>query len=169
MFSSHLCFRNFFSSLQGALSKAFNYNVSFLVLWFWAYWRYLLVATVWFINSREVTMSSPVLFLCFHSGPGFFCGGLGHSAVFVCSSRRPGEQMGSCLPNRTCCWPLGAAWVRRAWLPSCLFRIQGGSCQRRVLMQSPILKWPGAPVAVLLPSAPVLCPACSGGQPHGWG
>ena len=110
-------------------------------------------------------MSSPIPFLCFHSGPELFCKGLGHSAVFVCSRRWRGElvrgeQMGE-LPAKQ------LLLLSPQSLHSFLFvqnpestTDQGGSCWRRVLMHpdaSPILKWPGTMVAVLLQSAPVIC------------
>lgn len=57
-------------------------------------------------------MSSPIPFLCFHSGPELFCKGLGHSAVFVCSRRWRGTPSFSylCLQQKVAWWA-GKRWA----------------------------------------------------------
>ena len=177
MFSSHLCLGNSFSSLQGALSKAFNYKVSFLVLWFRAYWRYLLLATVWFINSREVECPHQSCLLSFWPW------------VVL---QRPRSLSCLCLQQQVARW---AGQVSR-WGAACQTALAAGLvglpesaepgflpvCSESRAPRRP--RWQlseKSPDAVSHPevaghssSCPApkcscSAPACSGGQPHGWG
>lgn len=166
----------FSSSPQGALSKAFfNYNVSFLcaLASFFGLLDTRALATVWFKNTREVTMFSPISSPCFHSGPGVVLARTRPSFSCLCLQQKvarwagAGEQMGNYLPNSTCCWVL-----RSLNLPvqnPNSTTDQGGTCQRRILMHLP--SWSaGHLVAVLLQSAPVLCSCMwARGQLHCWG
>lgn len=79
-----------------------------------------LLATVWFKNTREVTMFSPISF-AFILAVSFAKDSVIQLSLSAAEGGKVswrGEQMGNYLPNSTCCW------VPRAWIPSCLFRIQ---------------------------------------------
>lgn len=93
MFSSHLCFTTFLSPLHRALSKAFNYNVSFFVCFWYLFWLTGDTAsvTVWFKNTRKSCMFSPICSFAFILALSCSARTRSFSAVFVCSRRWQGE------------------------------------------------------------------------------